>query len=116
MGLTIDDLLAGPKLPPKNVYIEALEDTVEILPVSLERYREYKDADDETLASDVMQVCIAESISSQSGMTLEEATELNAKVQAKLHPAAWDEMTLAVMETMFGKDRFSAAGESAGKD
>ena len=40
-------------------------------------------------------------------MKLEDARELNNKVRAKLHPAAFDEISRAVMVTMFGEARLS---------
>ena len=58
MSLSFDDLLAGPKLPPKEVYIDALDDTVIIQPVSLERYREYKGASEGDQAG-IIEICIA---------------------------------------------------------
>lgn len=121
MSLGLDDLLAGPKLPAKSKYIDALEDTVEIQPVPLERYREYKDLDDvdggEIDQQKIIQICIAESLSAQSEqMTYEEALDLNKRVQAKIHPAAWDEIAAAVMETMFGSARVTAAGQAAGNE
>ena len=116
-GLTFEDLLAGPQLPAKFKYIDSLENTVEIQPVPLERYREYRGAEGEADQQQIIQICIAESISKQSNMSLEDALELNKKVQAKLHPAAWDEIANAVLATMFGAARIQDAGErSAGNE
>lgn len=114
MSLTFDELLAGPKLPDKEVYIEALDDSIFISPVPLERYRQYQNAESNADQADLITICVAESLSKQSGMTLDQALELNKQVQAKIHPAAWDEISQAVMVTMFGESRIKQAQALAG--
>lgn len=114
MALTLEDLIAGPKLPDKEVYINALDDAIIITPVALERYQQYGVLDDEQKQSELIAMCVAESLSKQSGMTLDEAVALNKQVQVKMHPAAWDEINQAVMVTMFGEARFRQAQTLAG--
>lgn len=114
MALTLESLIAGPALPEKAVYIESLQDTVLITPVPLKRYKEYGDITDPKAQQQLIDICVAESLSKQSGMTLEEAQELNKKVSTNLHPAAWDEINTAVMVTMFGESRVNQAQTLAG--
>lgn len=116
MGLTLENLLDGPELPEKQVYIDALQDTVSIKPVPLERYQQYSEAKDDIAQAELLQICIAESLSDQKDMTLEDAKELIGKVQKKVHPAAWDEISKAVMVTMFGEARIVQAEAIAGND
>jgi hypothetical protein len=106
--ISVDDLIGGGAiaLPPKEVYIDALEDTIIIQPVPLERYREYQDASPDKQAECLLR-CIAESISQQGGMSIDES-------RAKVHPEAWNQITTAVMITMFGEEQVrGASGNSA---
>jgi hypothetical protein len=104
--ISVDDLIGGGAiaLPPKEVYIDALEDTIIIQPVPLERYREYQDASPDKQAECLLR-CIAESISQQGGMSIDESRELVDTVRAKVHPEAWNQITTAVMITMFGEEQ-----------
>ncbi len=113
--ISVDDLIGGGAiaLPPKEVYIDALEDTIIIQPVPLERYREYQDASPDKQAECLLR-CIAESISQQGGMSIDESRELVDTVRAKVHPEAWNQITTAVMITMFGEEQVrGASGNSA---
>lgn len=129
MSLTLVDLQAGVKLPSKDVYIYALEDSITIQPVALERYNEYIDktkqlledyqampVTDETVEArktaaaeiskadeELMDILVAESLSMQDGLTLEKAREINESVRTKLHPAAFREIQAAVRDTMTGE-------------
>lgn len=109
MALTFDDLVAGPTLPDQEVYIHALKDSVIISPVALERFEEYSKAENEVQQLELVTIVIAESVSHQSGLSIEKAKELNALVAKKMHPAAWEEIQSAVMTTMFGEDRLKKA-------
>jgi hypothetical protein len=114
MALTLDNLIAGPVLPEKEVYIESLQDTVLITPVPLKRYKQYGDITSPEGQQELIEVCVAESLSKQSGMTLSEAKELNERVSSNLHPAAWDEISNAVLITMFGESRVNQASAQSG--
>lgn len=103
--ITLDQLKAGPKLPAKEVYIEALEDTILVQPVSLKvlsQYREANEIGDENAQEEIGQLLVAESISQQSDLNLEDAKKIVDEVSQNIHPAAFREITFKVLEVLNG--------------
>ena len=103
MSLTLADLKSNPKIPSKEIYIDALEDSIEVQPISSARVNEIreKEGDPKSLAV----LIIAESLSKETGMSLEDASVLHKEVKAGMHPAAYDEICLKIMELQVGKQR-----------
>lgn len=129
MSLTLDDLLAGPALPVREVYIDGLDEAITFQLIPLERYqalldevaaqheaaKAIEDAEAKKAAlADVISAdhrmqlrIIAECLSAEEGMTVEAAERLCDQVRAKTSPAIFDEIAGKIMETIMGKNRFS---------
>lgn len=116
MSLSLQDLYDGPNLPAKEVYIDALEDTIFIKPVPMERYREYGEAaqaGDNEAQQTIIRMVMAESLRHETGLTLAEADEVVEKVSLKMHNLAFAQIGQAVLATMFGE---SATGADSGNE
>ena len=129
MAIKLDALLAGVKLPPKQVYIEGLGDTVEFQPIPLSRFKALSDSvndahtkalaieDEAEKAAAMAEVVkqngqltlriIAECLSASEGdgMTVEAAEALCEKVRDNHTPAIFDEISGAIMESIMGGGR-----------
>jgi hypothetical protein len=113
MTLSLQDLYDGPKLPAKEVYIDALEDTIIIKPVPMERYREYGDAaqaGDAGAQQTIIKMVMAESLKHETGLTIVEADEVIENVSSKMHNLAFNQIGEAVLATMFGETASKDAG------
>lgn len=131
MAIKLEGLLAGVKLPPRQVYIEALDDAVEFLPITLERYKalsaratelheKAQAVEDEAERAEALTAAIkehgrlqlrviAECLSQEEGIGFEEAEELCETVRDKTSPAIFNEISTAILESIMG------AGALAGK-